>query len=656
LFWLFIAGIFTIGGWLAATHLFRLERHERLFVGFGLGLACYVWFTNVLTQFFPPQISFIASAVITLGIGSYTWWSRRSTSFLDVSDLRVWRELLVALLLMLFFFRLGAGMSIFDDRKNLSIISTMAAGDVPPHFYLDSGTYFAYHYGFQLFASSLVRLGGMYPWSAFDLAKGITWAYGLVLAYLFGRRITSGHFRSLLVALLLIFYGGTRYLLLLLPQSVLSAASQVVEPVDIGDGTLLPLAEALYQPWLTDGGPPISWPFAFQSGILRSIAISHAGPGNLSSALFFLILLVARRTRSKGSMWLMAILLATWGLTAETSYALFTLGVLGVAALLRMSRETLDSSLRLVSYSALIAFPIVLLQGGTFTVHAAELLSSLGGAHPTGAQGAGQIAGFSLRWPPAIVSAHLGELPVNSGLGLIVALAELGPIILISPWIVAWSHGELKGSRWIPPALTIAAVFGLILPIVLAYRSDRDITRLTSFGLKVFGVLMIIMWQGYNGRHRRTLARLTVTILVLMFVGSTVLIAVQVSAFNQQTLTGGFTELDALVTAEVWDQLDRGSEVFDSFNWRGVVVTGRLTRATGGGDPVEAWDAVNRNPTVEVALQNGFQYIYVADNWWWDIPQAARKSLRSDCVATMAAHEKPDGSFRRLLDLTNCHP
>ena len=34
--WLATAGVWTLGGWLIATHAFRLEERERLLAGFGL--------------------------------------------------------------------------------------------------------------------------------------------------------------------------------------------------------------------------------------------------------------------------------------------------------------------------------------------------------------------------------------------------------------------------------------------------------------------------------------------------------------------------------------------------------------------------------------------------------------------------------------------
>jgi hypothetical protein len=114
---------------------------------------------------------------------------------------------------MVLFARLARGMGIFDEPKNLSIVSTMAAGDIPPHHYLNSTVLFAYHYGFQLLGASLVRLGGLQPWSAFDLSKAIAGAYLFLMLALFARRYLNIRWAGPVVAGVLAFVTGTRFLL-----------------------------------------------------------------------------------------------------------------------------------------------------------------------------------------------------------------------------------------------------------------------------------------------------------------------------------------------------------------------------------------------------------------------------------------------------------
>jgi len=62
---------------------------------------------------------------------------------------------------------MNRGLAILDDYHNLPLVSMIAAGDVPPHFYLNPTNRLAYHYGLHLFSGSLVQQGGLFPWSAF---------------------------------------------------------------------------------------------------------------------------------------------------------------------------------------------------------------------------------------------------------------------------------------------------------------------------------------------------------------------------------------------------------------------------------------------------------------------------------------------------------
>jgi hypothetical protein len=160
--WVLVSISWLIGGWLLATHVFNLEELERLIIWIGLGLLPYVWFVNVIRRWLTAVPAFVLAGILVLVIGvAFAWKSEMP--FLDLSDFESYHLILIGLFLVWVFFRIDKGISLFDDRKNLSIISPMAAGDIPPHFYMNPGFYFAYHYGFQLFGSSLVRLGGLFP-------------------------------------------------------------------------------------------------------------------------------------------------------------------------------------------------------------------------------------------------------------------------------------------------------------------------------------------------------------------------------------------------------------------------------------------------------------------------------------------------------------
>src|SRR3990172_6545266 len=192
------------------------------------------------------------SAVMRMGSPGMAFAWKGDRPLLRRSDLRVWPWIVVGLILMAIFTRLARGMGIFDEPKNLSIVSTMAAGDIPPHHYLNSTVPFAYHYGFQLFGASLVRLGGLLPWSAFDLSKAISGAYLFLLLALLANRYLDSPWAGLLVAGILAFVTGTRFLLFLAPSGLMTQLDALirVRSPDVVVG--MPLSQAIYQGVMLD--------------------------------------------------------------------------------------------------------------------------------------------------------------------------------------------------------------------------------------------------------------------------------------------------------------------------------------------------------------------------------------------------------------------
>ncbi len=89
LFWLVITFVYSIGGWLLATHVFRLPSKERILIGFGIGLAIYLWLCNLFGRWLDPDINFIFCAFVVLSVGVI--YSLRSTRpLLDWEDLKIW--------------------------------------------------------------------------------------------------------------------------------------------------------------------------------------------------------------------------------------------------------------------------------------------------------------------------------------------------------------------------------------------------------------------------------------------------------------------------------------------------------------------------------------------------------------------------------------
>ena len=72
--WLLVALVWTIGGWLIATHAFNLEKKQRILIGFGLGLVIYLWLVNLMGGWFDVKIAYILPSLLVLIIGLVFAW------------------------------------------------------------------------------------------------------------------------------------------------------------------------------------------------------------------------------------------------------------------------------------------------------------------------------------------------------------------------------------------------------------------------------------------------------------------------------------------------------------------------------------------------------------------------------------------------------
>ena len=207
-----------------AASMFRLRRGETAMVGIGLGLVIQVWLANALAHVLTALIAFwLSSALVALaGIIAAVHFRAPLEFRLSVAQ---WVTLLA---LTALFVAIGRGLGIFDDYQNLPTVSLMAAGDVPPHFALNPSLRFGYHYALLLFAAEIMRLGNLFPWSALDVARGFSLALPLVLAGLWGYRLTGSRPAALMTGCLVAFAGGARWLLLLLPPAWLDRMSASV--------------------------------------------------------------------------------------------------------------------------------------------------------------------------------------------------------------------------------------------------------------------------------------------------------------------------------------------------------------------------------------------------------------------------------------------
>jgi hypothetical protein len=649
--WLAVSVTWLLGGWLIATHTFRLERRERLIIGIGLGLIPYLWFINILSHWTPASWAFILAGILVLLVGiAFAWRGERP--FLDWRDLEVWRLLIVGLILTWLFTRIGRGLTIIDDPKNVSIISTMAAGDIPPHFYMNSTFYFAYHYAFQLIGASMMRLGGLFPWSAFDLSKAVLGAYCILLAYLIGKRYIKHELGGVTTAFVMAFATGTRYLLLLLPTNIITKLDSMV----VFTNTKAPLSQVLTSIRPESSGPPVSFIYAYMNGIEAwPLFISvQAGPGTLSFVCLFLIWLLATRSARRFSFLLFVMIFSIWALAWESTFGLFVVGAISVTLYYWWKYGNIHSIGQEV-LALLLSLPVVIFQGGTITQILRKEILGLGS---TGVVASEQsVAGFALRWPLSFPSSHLEPLNLSSPLEALVGFLEFGPILLLAPWISIWAWRRFRQGDWAIGALIVSTWVGFAVPILFKYKTDRDVPRLMAHSFDTWIMLLVIMFWDYSGKWSGFFKKAAIIVIFLSVFGGIVLAGSALTATQRHVLTKNFVSEDSHVASDLWNELPPGSEVFDPERWRATAITGRLTRA-GKNSRVNLpeWVELRQNPYANDLLAEGYEYVYIDEEWWEQMSDASKASLSAPCVVVMAEYDFGNGNFRRFVDISKCHP
>ncbi|RME90681.1 MAG: hypothetical protein D6770_01970, partial [Anaerolineae bacterium] len=503
------AGCWGVGGYLLAVAIFALPSRERLPVGLGLGLVAQTFLANLLSLVLPVPLSFWVAAFLMPIAGVLLAWpllvrreGRRFTFPLS--------QALALALLTWVMTAIGRGLAIFDDYQNVPTVSLMATGEVPPRFALDPNLRFGYHYFLLLFAAQMQRLGNLFPWNALDLARGLLVALTLLLTYVWVWRMTRSRLAGFLGAVFAAFSAGARWLLLLLPPGVIESLSSQVTLIGSGAQTAPTLAEALRTFWGLNGDGPISFPFAFVSGMKHPLVLSHGGTGAMGNVISMLILILYRRWRDRRAAAVLAVLLASLALVSEIHFlALFPLLALAVALhALSHRRAHVPRNARRWVIVMSIALLIALVQGGVITEIARGLLLRLSGAAERTAY---HTFHFAFQWPPSVVSSHLGVLTLTNPTHLLLVFLEVGVILLALPLTVAWGMKMLRAQRWWEAMLIVGMGIG-VAATVIHYSGTAGISaNARLFGafhapIALYAFPLTWVWARGRGQNVRVVA------------------------------------------------------------------------------------------------------------------------------------------------------
>lgn len=656
---LLLCALWAAGGVLIINHSFRLKLPERLIAGIAAGFLIFIVLSNLLAQVVSLTFAYWSAAFLLLLTGILlTWFSRKK---LELNFSKGWPQLFFLAVIIVGFTMILRGLAIFDDYYHLPMISVMATGDIPPHFYLNPELHLPYHYGLQVFAAGMVRLGGFFPWSAWDISRAIVYGFTVVLAWLWIQRLTGSKLPAYLGSGLLVFGGATRWLLLFIPPQVLKSMGANLQ-MDISGltagGNLL---TALTNRWPMDGGGPFPFSYAFASGILEPLNMQLGATGAMWEMTILLLLVLWRPGKfSLVSTITISLLLASLALSAEHVYAAVFAGffIIFIASAIRsVVRKTHlgFDSISVWGIPLAISAILALFQGGYITGGFMNVLAKLtGNNYPMVTT---DFQGFSVRWPPAVPSGHFGPLSLFDPGQIVIMLAEAGPALLLLPVIILyWLRNKNKPIRLVQ-GIAAGAVVSFAFPIFFRYGLDFDITRLVGSALWIsYALAFPVIWFWLkNAQHGyRLIAGIGYGVAVY---AGLVMLAIELVAIPipQTTYYLKFTESD--ISREYWNQLEPEAQILDSIPMRAVLLFGRASFAAN--DVYKRspeWEQLITDPDPVNIAEHGYSYMYMDKNWWQNISPNIQTAFSLPCVQLITQINLPGNDFRNLYRVADCHP
>jgi hypothetical protein len=652
LVWLILSSGWWVGGWLIAAHVYRLRHRERFFAGGAIGFLLFILTSNFLAHWVSLEAAYWAAAVLILGTGALAarrWPAGQRWSFWR--DLRAAPNLLAFAGLFTLFSLINFGLAILDDYANLPLVSMISTGQVPPQFYLNPEIGLDYHYGLHLFAANLVRMGGFFPWTAFDLSKALTTALTLMLAWLWYRRYINRGWGVLLGVLLVLFGSGTRWLLLFVPQQTLLEMGRGLELLGSAAHSGSDLYSALISPWRIEGGGPIPFPFAFANGIFPPMLGLGSNGSIPQMSLFLLLILACKRWRPVQGL-IFGLLVASLSLTTELVFAMVWSGIL-LAVVIRL---WLDRSGRNALQWGWVLIPAILLALASGSA-ISELVRRF--TQPAGAA-AGTVAlpAITFYWPPAFISAHLGPLSLLDLNQVWIALAEMGPVLLLGPFVTYLSIGYLRSRKLVMAGLCLAAAATFLLPLFIRFTDrERDLARMLSTALTIWLVIgYLYVWRVLHKGKAPAKALAAIGVGLTLF-GGIALFPPQMVSIAAPQPSYFIGEPDALMAKAYWDRLDENAQILDlAYLYRPPTLFGRSAGRAYQSVYIALpeFKELVADPKVDKIADYGYSYVYFDRETWQGLAPEQRQSFQQPCVVKVEEYRIPEGDYRRLLDIRKC--
>ena len=644
------AAVWSIGGIWIIRAAFRLQPREQLVAGIAVGLVIENLLANWLARLMPVAPDAWTAALIILAFG---FALKIRQGWRNLIQIKLFPAQIILFVLILgTAVQIGRGMPIYDDFAHLPETSMMAAGYIPPVFSLNPSIPYGYHYFLMLFAAQISRVGQIYVWTALDLARGLSFALAVMLAGLFTWRLAGSRLAGWLGGAFMAFASGTRWLLLLLPPRALSWLSSGVNMVGSGKASGENLAAALLNSWASTSGP-IPFPFAFVNGIIYPGTLNLFNIAGLMTACISLLLLLSfNRWKNAWAGVVSALLIAATGLLVEAEVALFAAAWLIIFLVWRFTHRKIKTPNQLGAWmwTAGAGTLLALLQGGAWTDMLTGWVQRL--FMNTGPFSY-QTIQFEFAWPPGVVSQQLGVLSFFNPRQLIVALAELGPMLLVLPFLVIWALKAYRSGRWLEAAVIISGVMttGMIFVHFAGVTGVENTARLFSFMelCKLFAVP--VGWVVFRKIKAVGLSLAFATMFAGIFI-----LGVDLAAMQKPVTSDFLTSLDVRVMQKYWNRLPPGAMVFDWNPNRSAVLFARpVNSSTSWYSKKPEWEDLASNPEISQLQAAGYEYIYFDQKSWNNLQPDQRMQFEQTCAHLMDEEIDSGGMvFRRLVDLTEC--
>ena len=640
-----LGGIFLIRG------IFRLQKNEFLIIGAAAGLLIESWIANLLGRVLDPLLAFWLAAMLTFvaGILACIPLFRKKISLKEFFPINPWHWI-AFLVLFYIFYMVARGMSIWDEFKYFPLVSMIASGDIPPHFPYDISIVLDEHYIRYLIAAQFMRVGDLYPWTALSFVQSFTLSMSTVLIGVWVYRITKNKLVGVAGGVFHLLAGGTRWLLLLFPASVIDTFDTVIQRVGSGLNSGTDLRTALISPWAAQGMAPISIPFAFTNGFIKP-SVLGVGWDNISVLILILVLLLYNKAKDIKAISVIGILLAALGLMDETMFA-FLSGILILIHLIQLfkkdgaDKETAKRNLIMLVLTWLVVF----FQGGFFTAILNNVLNpSYTSYHD-----------FNIEFvfPPSFVDPHLGELILTNPIHLLVLLLEFGPLAFVFPLVVIWGWKSLKNKKYVEAAYIGSAFVGLAFCFVQITSKgiNTAVNRVQNDFLEVsllFAVPVIYYWLKKRSQNMKIL---TGILALLSIFGGVVVLGTELSGIQDQKLGLFITEMDVRVMDKYWDKLEEDALVLDANIPRAITLFARSGNSSiDFYKPKREWEELVYDPDPTLMAQAGYDYLYYDREYWKSLTPKEQELLASSCVITLDEETEWTGDFRILADISSCH-